>query len=85
MGTLPQPMTSSKRLLSLDVLRGFDMFWIVFGEVAVWSLNEHTDWKIFEIMEAELAHPRWHGFAFYDLIFPLFMFIAGVSFPFSLE
>lgn len=70
--------------MSLDVLRGFDMFWIVFGEVVVWSLADHTDWKFIPLIEAELEHPRWNGFTFYDLIFPLFMFIAGVSFPFSL-
>ncbi|MEO2048647.1 MAG: DUF5009 domain-containing protein [Pirellulales bacterium] len=80
----PQSTFSSERLLSLDVLRGFDMFWITFGEVAIWSLAEHTNWKVFSLIEAELEHPSWHGFTFYDLIFPLFMFLAGVSFPFSL-
>jgi len=84
MSSQPQLDSSQGRLLSLDVLRGFDMFWIVFGEVAVWSLAEHTDWRIFEWMFAELTHPEWHGFTFYDLVFPLFMFIAGVSFPFSM-
>jgi predicted acyltransferase len=79
-----QQLVPSERLLSLDVLRGFDMFWIVFGEVLVWSLSAHTDWKFLEVVNAELKHPAWHGFAFYDLIFPLFMFIAGVSFPLSL-
>jgi predicted acyltransferase len=74
----------SGRLLSLDVLRGFDMFWIVFGEVVVWSLAEHTGWAICVRISAELTHPAWHGFTFYDLIFPLFLFIAGVSFPYSM-
>ncbi len=80
--TLPDP--SSERLLSLDALRGFDMFWIVSGEVIVHSLTEHTQIEFFQTMKAELSHPEWHGFTFYDLIFPLFMFISGVSFPFSL-
>lgn len=80
----PLPRDRSERLLSLDVLRGFDMFWIVFGEVFVWSMVDHTDWKIFELIESELEHPRWNGFTFYDLVFPLFMFMAGVSFPFSM-
>jgi predicted acyltransferase len=80
----PQQFDPTERLLSLDVLRGFDMFWIVFGEVFVWSMVDHTDWNIFELIESQLEHPEWHGFTFYDLVFPLFMFIAGVSFPFSL-
>ena len=79
-----QPVAPSGRLLSLDVLRGFDMFWIFFGEVVVWSLAKHTDWQIFDWFTRELRHVRWHGFTFYDLIFPLFIFIAGVSFPFSM-
>lgn len=31
----------------------------------------------------QLHHSPWNGFTFYDLIFPLFIFIAGVSMPFS--
>ncbi|RXK57867.1 DUF5009 domain-containing protein [Lacibacter luteus] len=31
----------------------------------------------------QLHHTVWNGFTFYDLIFPLFIFIAGVSMPFS--
>ena len=33
----------------------------------------------------QMEHVAWNGFAFYDLIFPLFLFIAGISFPFSLS
>ena len=32
-----------------------------------------------------MGHKEWHGFAYYDLIFPLFLFLAGLSFPFSLN
>jgi predicted acyltransferase len=35
-------------------------------------------------MAKQLDHVPWHGFIFYDMIFPLFLFIAGISFPFSL-
>jgi predicted acyltransferase len=31
----------------------------------------------------QLHHSVWNGFTFYDLIFPLFIFIAGVSMAFS--
>jgi predicted acyltransferase len=34
-------------------------------------------------ISTELTHPDWNGFHFYDLIFPLFLFIAGVATPYS--
>lgn len=74
----------SWRLTSLDALRGFDMFWIIGGEGLVAALAAHTGWQVFHTMEEQLQHPDWHGFRAYDLIFPLFMFIAGTAMPFSL-
>ncbi|NSW95029.1 MAG: DUF5009 domain-containing protein, partial [Bacteroidales bacterium] len=73
-----------KRLLSLDALRGFDMFWIMGGENIFTGLAVLTGWPIFKWSAEQLDHVPWHGFHFYDMIFPLFLFIAGVSFPFSL-
>ena len=32
-----------------------------------------------------MHHAKWEGLAHHDTIFPLFLFIAGISFPFSLE
>lgn len=73
-----------KRLLSLDALRGFDMFWIMGGENIFTGLATLTGWPVFKWCAEQLDHVAWHGFHFYDMIFPLFLFIAGVSFPFSL-
>jgi len=73
-----------ERLTSLDALRGFDMFWIIGGEGLVAVLAAYTGWSIFHTMEEQLQHPDWHGFRAYDLIFPLFMFIAGTAMPLSL-
>ena len=73
------------RLLSLDALRGFDMFWI-FGWGGIWhGLAKLTDWPLFNWWSTQMTHCAWDGFRFYDFIFPLFLFIAGISFPFSLE
>ena len=72
------------RLKSLDALRGFDMFWIIGGGALFRALAEATNWPLLRWMEHHLEHALWHGFTFYDLIFPLFLFIAGVSMPFSL-
>lgn len=71
------------RLQSLDALRGFDMFWIISAEVIIHGLSKATNLPVFNWMSAELLHSPWNGFTFYDMIFPLFIFIAGVSMPFS--
>jgi len=73
-----------KRLHSLDALRGFDMFWIIGGGAIFDTLAHLTEWAPLLWWERQLEHVEWHGFAFEDLIFPLFLFIAGISFPFSL-
>jgi len=72
------------RLLSLDALRGFDMFWIMSGEQIAHSLARTTHWPPFVWLSDQLHHTVWDGFTFYDMIFPLFLFIAGVSLPFSM-
>lgn len=82
MGNFTQP--EIKRLYSLDALRGFDMFWIVGGEDIFIGLASLTGWPVLQWWESQLHHVAWNGFHFYDMIFPLFLFIAGVSFPFSL-
>jgi predicted acyltransferase len=73
----------TKRLYSLDALRGFDMFWIMGGEGIFIGLASLTGWPVFQWWAGQLDHVAWHGFRFYDMIFPLFLFIAGISFPFS--
>ena len=71
------------RLYSLDALRGFDMFWIMGAEEIFHSLADATKWGPFMAISNQLTHPAWNGFHLYDLIFPLFLFMAGVSTPFS--
>lgn len=73
-------MEYNKRLLSLDVLRGFDMFWIMGAGVVVTALAQLLEMPA---LAAQMGHVAWNGFRFFDLIFPLFLFIAGISFPFS--
>jgi len=74
-----------QRLMSLDALRGFDMFWIVGGEGIIHALREATGWGWAAWMSTQLDHVAWNGFRFYDLIFPLFLFLSGVTMPFSLK
>jgi len=76
--------SNNSRLLSLDALRGFDMFWIMGGELIVQGFALATGWHWADSLAAQTKHAAWNGFTFYDLIFPLFIFIAGVSMPFSI-
>ena len=78
-----QSPNQPQRLKSLDALRGFDMFWIMGGSEIFIALAALTGLPLFEWWAGQLSHVEWHGFRAYDMIFPLFLFIAGVSFPFS--
>jgi len=77
------PSAKPARLLSLDALRGFDMFWIMSGEHVIHAMAKATNWPVLLWMSGQLHHTEWNGITFYDMIFPLFLFIAGVSMPYS--
>ncbi len=74
----------AQRLMSLDALRGFDMFWILGADSLVYALNEISHTGPTRFLATQLDHAEWVGFTFYDLIFPLFVFMMGVSTVFSL-
>lgn len=73
------------RLISLDALRGFVMFWIMSGEHVIHALAKAAPIPVFIWMSSQLHHAEWNGITFYDMIFPVFLFVAGVSMPFSFE
>jgi predicted acyltransferase len=73
-----------QRLYSLDALRGFDMFWIIGADEVFHELAKSTDNPFWVSVSTQFTHPSWNGFHFYDLIFPLFLFLAGVSTPYSI-
>lgn len=79
----PESNIKPARLISLDALRGFDMFWITGGQKIIFALASITGWPIFNWLNVQMHHVPWNGFAFYDIIFALFLFLAGVSMPFS--
>jgi len=72
------------RLMSLDALRGFDMFWILGADSFVYALHAAKPSVPTQFLATQLDHAEWAGFHFYDLIFPLFVFMMGVSTVFSL-
>jgi len=75
----------NNRLYSIDALRGFDMFWIMGGAGIVLSLANITGAEWLNWLGNQMHHVEWKGFHIMDLVFPLFLFIAGTSFPFSLS
>src|SRR6266478_4692348 len=75
---------TTQRLMSVDALRGFDMFWIIGADSLVAALNRISQTGPTRFLANQLEHAAWEGFHFYDLIFPLFVFLAGVSLVFSL-
>jgi predicted acyltransferase len=73
----------NQRVLSIDVLRGFDMFFIAGGASLIAALcgtfGLGDGW-----LAGQMKHVEWTGLTHHDTIFPLFLFLAGVSWPFSL-
>lgn len=72
------------RLVSVDALRGFDMFWIIGANSLVYALQRMKSTPLTRFLADQFEHADWEGFHFYDFIFPLFVFIVGVSLVFSL-
>ena len=74
-----------ERLMSLDALRGADMLFIMgFASWVVVACALLPKCGLTEWISTQMSHVDWHGLRHHDTIFPLFLFMAGVSFPFSL-
>jgi predicted acyltransferase len=80
----------SRRVASVDALRGFSIIWLVGGDAIAWSIGEMTAGKgsilsaAGQFVSDQMSHVEWEGFRFYDFIFPLLIFVTGVSIVFSL-
>ncbi len=81
----PVAASRPERLLSIDALRGFDMFWIIGGDSLARAIGKWWGTPAGEQFAEQFEHVAWEGFRFYDLIFPLFLFVVGVVLPFSLS
>lgn len=77
-------MMNNKRLDSLDAFRGFDMMWIMGAASIITAICAFTPAGADSWLARQMEHVEWNGLAFMDLVFPTFLFIAGISFPFSL-
>jgi predicted acyltransferase len=72
-----------ERLVSLDALRGFDMLWITGGTAILLGLGKVLQRPWFDKFLEQFDHVPWRGLHFFDLIWPLFMFIMGAAIPLS--
>lgn len=77
--------SSSKRLESLDALRGFDLFFLVALGPLMHSLARTANVEWLNESMWIFSHVSWEGFSPWDLIMPLFLFMSGISMPFSLS
>lgn len=78
------PGNPVQRLLSVDALRGFDMFWLIGGYEIVKGLVAWIGWTpLIDAADREMDHPIWSGFHWWDVIMPTFIFISGVTIPLS--
>lgn len=78
-------LSAPTRLVSVDALRGFDMFWIIGGEEVARALESLGGGPVVAMFSEQLKHVEWQGFRFYDGIFPLFLFLIGVSIVLSMD
>ena len=71
------------RLASLDILRGADMFLLLFLGPVIRALckvyPDSTAW-----LAGQFQHADWEGFVLWDIIMPLVLFMSGITIPFSM-
>ena len=75
----------TNRLASLDILRGADLFCLLFFQPILIHWLEIADMPALTTVQKQFEHIEWHGFSFWDLIMPLFMFMSGITIPFALS
>ncbi len=74
------------RMVSLDALRGLDMLFIIGLDTLVYRLAPlYPDNRAWQTIREQMGHSPWEGMTVYDMIFPLFVFMAGISMSFSLR
>lgn len=83
-------VVNTQRVVSVDALRGLNMFWILGFDGAMGALAHMSEGKgpivggVGGFLGTQFEHAAWEGLRFYDLIFPLFVFLTGVSVVLSL-
>jgi len=79
------------RVASVDALRGFSILLLIGGEGVALALGEMLKSgggvlsAIGGFINYQFEHAPWEGFRFWDLVFPLFIFVTGIAVVFSLS
>lgn len=82
---LPRKQEAPQRLTSLDAFRGFTMLFMASEIMQIPEvLEKFTNSRVALFAADWLSHKQWVGCSPWDLIQPSFMFMAGVSLPFSM-
>lgn len=78
-------MNRNNRLLSLDILRGFDLMLLVGLQPVIRAFLIQLDCETLNnTLLYQLDHAQWEGLRIWDLVMPLFLFMSGVTMPYSL-
>lgn len=78
-------MKKNERLLSLDVLRGFDLMLLVGLQPIICAfLTQLNCEPLNNTLLYQLDHAEWEGLRVWDMVMPLFLFMSGVTMPYSL-
>lgn len=88
--TAPRPESKqasrpSERMVCMDALRGFDMFLITGAGDVIRALSANSHNRFLQMLGGQFEHVAWDGCHLWDLIFPVFLFVIGMSIPFSLS
>lgn len=75
----------NKRLESLDILRGLDLFLLTCLGPIIYTFLKTGDYSFYEPVHRQISHVAWQGYVLWDQIMPLFMFMSGVTIPFSMR
>jgi predicted acyltransferase len=85
MSTTIQLNQEQNRIFSIDFFRGFTMFILVGGLEGLFNrVSPDNRGAVISLIIQQTSHVNWIGLHFWDLIQPFFMFIVGVSMPFSI-
>jgi len=76
---------NSERLACIDVLRGFDLFFLVGAGDVLRRLLDVLPVAALQPVQYQLEHADWIGFTAWDIIMPLFLFTSGLSMTFSFD
>lgn len=86
MNSVNSKFLNQERLASLDMLRGLDLFMLVFFQPVFVAFAKHwSNVPFISYLLNQFSHASWEGFTAWDLVMPLFLFMVGAAMPFSFE